>query len=122
MAQKPDKDDAAPMNPRVFMILLAFAEGSAHGYQVKKAVEERSGGRIKVDAGSLYRSLAKLVDEGLVVESGERPDPQADDTRRRYYELTNKGRAVVSAEAARLAELVEYAKRNDLVGLQAEAK
>ena len=104
------------------MILLAFAEGSAHGYQVKKAVEERSGGRTKLDAGSLYRSLAKLVDEGLVVESGERPDPEVDDTRRRYYELTNKGRAVVSAEAARLAELVEYAKRNDLVGLQAEAR
>ena len=66
--------------------------------------------------------LAKLVDGGLVIESGERPDPDMDDTRRRYYELTEKGRAVVSAEATRLATLVEYAKQNDLVGLQAEAK
>ncbi len=110
------------MNPRVFMILLSFAEGSAHGYQVKKAVEERSGGSIKLDAGSLYRSLAKLVDEGLVAESGERPDPNMDDTRRRYYELTDKGRTVVSAEATRLATLVEYAKRNDLVGVTAEVQ
>jgi DNA-binding PadR family transcriptional regulator len=110
------------MNPRVFMILLAFAEGSAHGYQVKKAVEERSGGSVKLDAGSLYRSLAKLVDEGLVVESGERPDPDMDDTRRRYYELTDEGKAVVSAEAGRLADLVEYAKQNDLVGQPAEAR
>ena len=122
MARKPADDSASPMNPRVFMILLAFAEGSAHGYQVKKSVEDRSGGSIKLDAGSLYRSLAKLVDEGLVVESGERPDPDMDDTRRRYYELTDKGRTVVSAEATRLATLVEYAKRNDLVGLPAEAR
>ncbi len=122
MARKPNDDSTSPMNPRVFMILLAFAEGSAHGYQVKKAVEERSGGSVKLDAGSLYRSLAKLVDEGLVVESGERPDPDMDDTRRRYYELTDEGKAVVSAEAGRLADLVEYAKQNDLVGQPAEAR
>ena len=122
MTRNHSDDSILPMNPRVFMILLAFAEGSAHGYQVKKAVEERSGGAIRLDAGSLYRSLAKLVDEGLVVESGERPDPEMDDTRRRYYELTDKGRVVVSAEAARLAELVEYAKRKNLVGLPAESR
>ena len=122
MARKPTDDSAVPMNPRVFMILLAFAEGSAHGYQVKKAVEERSGGSLRLDAGSLYRSLAKLVDEGLVVESGERPDPDMDDTRRRYYELTERGRAVVAAEAARLANLVEYARQNDLIGVAAEAR
>lgn len=110
------------MNPRVFMILLAFAEGSAHGYQVKKSVEDRSGGSIRLDAGSLYRSLAKLVDEGLVVESGDRPDPKMDDTRRRYYELTDRGRAVVAAEAARLANLVEYARSNDLIAAPAEAR
>jgi len=108
------------MNPRIFMILLAFAEGSAHGYQVKKSVEQRSGGDISLDAGSLYRSLARLVDEGLVKESGERPDAELDDTRRRYYELTEKGKEVVSAEANRLATLVEYAKRYDLGGQPAE--
>jgi DNA-binding PadR family transcriptional regulator len=110
------------MNPRVFMILLAFAEGSRHGYQIKKAVEERSCGTIKLDAGSLYRSLANLVDEGLVVESGERPAPAVDDTRRRYYELTESGRAVVAEEAARLADLVEYAKRHNLVGAPAQVR
>ena len=103
-----------PLNPRVFMILLAFGSGSAHGYQIRKSVDEQSGGSVRLDAGSLYRSIAKLVNEGLITESGERPDPKMDDTRRRYYELTSKGRQVVSAEATRLAGLVEYAKRNPL--------
>ena len=111
-----------PLNPRVFMILLAFGNGSAHGYQIRKAVEDQSGGRIRLDAGSLYRSIAKLVDDGLIVEGGERPDPEMDDTRRRYYELTEKGRQVVSAEATRLAELVEYAKRADLVRSPSEVR
>jgi DNA-binding PadR family transcriptional regulator len=106
---------ALPLNPRVFTILLALADGSAHGYQIKKAVEERSGGTIRLDAGSLYRSIAKLVDDGSIAESGERPDPTMDDTRRRYYQLTEQGRAVVAAEARRLANLVEFARSRNLI-------
>ncbi len=104
-----------PLNPRVFTILLALADGSAHGYQIKKAVEERSGGTIRLDAGSLYRSIAKLADEGLIAESGERPDPTMDDTRRRYYCLTEPGRGVLAAEARRLAHLVEFARSRNLI-------
>ncbi len=106
---------ALPLNPRVFTILLALADGSAHGYQIKKAVEERSGGAIRLDAGSLYRTIAKLLDEGLIAEFGERPDPAMDDTRRRYYQLTEQGRAVVAAEARRLAHLVEFARSRNLI-------
>ncbi len=71
-----------PLNPRVFMILLAFAEGTAHGYHIKKAVEEQSGGQIRLDAGSLYRAMAKLLDYGLIEEAEERPEPGEDDARR----------------------------------------
>lgn len=112
----PDADIATPpLNPRVFMILLAFAEGTAHGYQIKKAVEARSGGQVLLDAGSLYRAVAKLLDEGLIEETDERPGPEEDDARRRYYRLTGAGRAVVAAEARRLADLVEVARANDLL-------
>jgi DNA-binding PadR family transcriptional regulator len=110
-----DAPPTLPLNPRVFAILLSLADGSAHGYQIKKAVEERSAGTIRLDAGSLYRSMAKLLDEGLIAETGERPDPAMDDTRRRYYHLTERGRAVVAAEARRLANLVEFARSRDLI-------
>jgi DNA-binding PadR family transcriptional regulator len=112
----PDTDAAAsPLNPRVFMILLAFAEGRAHGYQIKQAVEERSGGQVRLDAGSLYRAIAKLLDDGLIQETMDRPEPSEDDARRRYYHLTDAGRQVVAAEARRLADLVEIARANDLI-------
>lgn len=97
------------------MILLAFAEGTSHGYQIKKAVEERSGGQVRLDAGSLYRALARLLDDGLIEESRERPEPSGDDARRRYYRLTDSGRRAVAAEARRLAGLLEIARAHDLI-------
>jgi len=115
MAQN-DADAAAPaLSPKVFAILLALADGSAHGYQLKKAIEHQSSGAIRIDAGSLYRTIAQLVDEGLLRESGERPDPGDDDTRRRYYELTATGREALEAEASRLARVVALARRLKLV-------
>jgi DNA-binding PadR family transcriptional regulator len=111
-----DPDAAvAPLSPKVFAILLALADGSAHGYQLKKAIERQSDGAIRIDAGSLYRAIAQLVDEGLLRESGERPDPDDDDVRRRYYELTTDGRRALEAEAARLARVVTIARRLKLV-------
>ena len=113
----PDSTSAGqslPLNPRVFMILLAFAEGPAHGYEIKKRAEERSQGRVQLDAGSLYRSLAHLMDQGLIHEV---PPPEDEsDTRRRYYGLTETGEEILSAEARRLAGLVEYARIHDLIG------
>ena len=94
--------------------MLALTEGPRHGYAIKQGVEARSGGQVSLDAGALYRSVAKLVDDGLIQESEERPED--DDARRRYYALTPLGRGVVAAEAARLAPLVEIAQRNIVLG------
>jgi DNA-binding PadR family transcriptional regulator len=115
MATQDDANAPPPLSPKVFMILLAFAEGTSHGYQIKKAVEERSDGQVRLDAGSLYRALARLLDDGLIEETQERPEPSCDDTRRRYYRLTDMGRRAVAAEARRLAGLLEIARAHDLV-------
>jgi DNA-binding PadR family transcriptional regulator len=115
MNSQTDVDSFLPLNPRVFLILLAFAEGSRYGYEVKKSVEERSKGRVKLDVGSLYRSIAKLVDGGLIRQVATRANPAEDDPRRRYYELTPLGKGVTMAEARRLKDLVEVALIEELV-------
>jgi DNA-binding PadR family transcriptional regulator len=104
-----------PLNPRTFMILLAFAEGPAHGYEIKRRAEERSEGRVQLDAGSLYRSVAHLMDQGLIDEVAEDPEAPQSDSRRRYYALTEAGREALAAEAHRLAGLVEYARIHNLI-------
>lgn len=95
-----------PLKPLVFMALLALREEPRHGYGIKKQVEARSEGHIILEAGTLYRLMARLLKEGLVAESPDRPEPALDDERRRYYELTPFGREVLTAEAKRLAQLV----------------
>jgi len=107
--------DWLPLNPRVFAILMALSEGEAHGYRIKQSVEEHSAGTIRLDPGSLYRSIARLVDDGWILESEDPPDSGSDDARRRYYALTALGRAVLSAEATRLAGLVDTARTLNLV-------
>jgi len=104
-----------PLNPKVAVILLALAEGSAHGYEIKKRAEEHSDGSVRLDAGSLYRTLGQLMDRGLIEEASERPGPDEDDVRRRYYHLTSLGKNVVQAEVKRLSDMVELARANDLI-------
>ncbi len=104
-----------PLNPRVFLILLSFAEGPAHGYEIRKRAEERSGGSVQFDAGSLYRSIAQLLDQSLIEEVTTVSGTEMSDPRRRYYDLTGLGRQLVAAEARRLAGLVEYARGHDLI-------
>lgn len=94
-----------PLKPVVFHILLALAEHDLHGYGIIQAVRERSEGRIQLQTGPFYRHLKKLMDAGLVSESAHRP-VQDDPRRGAYYELSDRGREVVSAEANRLAGLV----------------
>lgn len=98
---------ALPLNPRVFAILLALLEEPAHGYGLRQAVESRSGGRVRLDPGSLYRTIARLVDDGWI-EAVDAP-ATADDARRRYYGITGLGRRVALAEADRLRALLDHA-------------
>jgi DNA-binding PadR family transcriptional regulator len=99
-----------PLTAVVFEILLSLADGERHGYDVMQDVERRTGGQIVLHAGTLYRALSRLLDQGLIEELDERPDPGGDE-RRRYYRLTPLGRAVARAEAARLASQVVAARR-----------
>ncbi len=104
-----------PLNPRVFAILMALLEGAAHGYGLKQAVEKRSNGRVQLDPGSLYRSIARMVDNGWI-EPVDAPGDPDDDTRRRYYGLTDLGRRVARAEADRLRSLLDHASEAELLG------
>lgn len=99
-----------PLNPRVFALLAALLEAPAHGYRIKQAVEERSGGTVTLDPGSLYRMVAKLLEDGLVEEVASPPGEEDGDARRRYYGVSAFGRRVVAAEAARLRRLLAQAE------------
>ncbi len=106
-----------PLSPQVFHILVALAERDQHGYGIMQDVAARTGGKLRLSAGTLYGSIKRLLAQGLVVELRERERPRDadDDPRRRYYRLTTLGRKVAKAEAARMAELLEQAKRNGLL-------
>jgi DNA-binding PadR family transcriptional regulator len=104
-----------PLNPRSLMVLLGLAEGRAHGYEIKKRAEERSRGKVNLDAGALYRTLAQFLADGLIEEVPQDPGEEAVDARRRYYRLTSLGKDVLGAEVARLAELVDFARARELV-------
>ena len=93
-----------PLTPTVFHMLLALADGDKHGYGIMKAVEAETQGQMQIRVGSLYGSIGRMIEAGLVEEKDERPDPELDDQRRRYYGLTAFGKRVLSAEAARIAQ------------------
>lgn len=99
-----------PLQPATFHILLAVAHEDRHGYAIIQDVAERTGGALKLSAGTLYRSIQRMLDQGLLVEPRERPDPDEDDERRRYYRITPLGAAVAKAETRRLHELLKMAR------------
>ena len=105
----------APMQPAAFHILLALAAGERHGYALMNDVEELSDGTLRIGPGTLYGSIKRLLSAGMIAESDVRPDPDLDDSRRRYYRLTPAGRSALSAEAERLARLVDVAASHNLV-------
>jgi DNA-binding PadR family transcriptional regulator len=94
----------------MFQLLLALADGEKHGYAIIKEVSRRTGGKVRLSAGTLYGLIRRFVGDGLIVESDERPDPALDDERRRYYRLSDDGRAVALAEARRLEETLAQAR------------
>ena len=99
----------------MFHILLALADGERHGYSVMQEVESATEGKMRLGPGTLYGSVKRMLADGLIIESDERPDPEMDDERRRYYRLTDLGRRVAVAEAQRLAELVSAARAKRLL-------
>src|SRR5690554_3885200 len=100
-----------PLTPTVFHILLALADGEKHGYGIMRAVEQETQGRMQIRIGSLYGAIRRMLEAGLIEETQERPDPELDDERRRYYGLTEHGRRVLAAEAARIARAMELIQR-----------
>lgn len=107
---------AAPLTPAMFHILLALADGERHGYGIMREVEATTDGAFQLGPGTLYRSIKQMLALGLVEESDERPDPELDDERRRYYRITSAGRSAASVEAQRLARLVSEARARRLLG------
>ena len=108
-------DRFLPLSPVAFEILLALADGERHGYSVMQEIESRSGGAVSLHAGTLYRALARLLENGLIDELDTPPDSTSDDERRRYYRLTSRGIAVARAEAARLEGQLAAARARKLL-------
>jgi DNA-binding PadR family transcriptional regulator len=115
MKQTPNPKDFLPLTPAAFNILLALANGEKHGYAIMQEVVTQTAGKLNLGPGTLYGAIKRLLEDDLIEESDERPDPAHDDERRRYYRLTEFGKRVAAAEAARLNELVDLARSRRLL-------
>jgi DNA-binding PadR family transcriptional regulator len=104
-----------PLTSVEFEIMLAVADRERHGYSIILDVERRTGGAVRLRPGTLYRALNRMLETGFLRETLERPDPEIDDRRRRYYQLTALGRRVAAAEAERLALAVKNARAKNLL-------
>ena len=109
-------DKILPLTPAVFHILLALTDKERHGYGIMLEVEAMTKGRVEMGPGTLYGTIKRMLKAGLIEESDERPDPELDDERRRYYRLTGFGRRVLAAEAERLSALVDVAQSKRVFG------
>ena len=108
----PRPDSLLPLQPAVFHILMALADEDRHGYGIIQEVLARTSGEVRLSPGTLYRSIQRMLDDDLIVElrDRERPAPDLDDERRRYYRITKFGTAVAREEANRLSDLVRLAR------------
>ena len=114
MTEHPRPESLLPLPTATFHILLALAEDDRHGYAIIQDVAARTDGELKLSAGTLYRSIQRMLEQGLIIETRERPAPELDDERRRYYRITSFGTSVARAEARRLAQLVKLARASGL--------
>jgi DNA-binding PadR family transcriptional regulator len=108
--QQEDVDALLPLPPATFHILMAVADEDRHGYAIIQDIASRTSGELQMSAGTLYRSIQRMQEQGLIVETRERPAPEDDDERRRYYRITPFGLAVARAEAGRLMQMVKLAR------------
>ncbi len=115
MAHTPDEIDALlPLPAATFQILIALAEEDRHGYAIIQTIAARTDGEVQLSAGTLYRSIQRMQEQGLITETRQRPAPELDDERRRYYRITPFGSAVARAEARRLTQMVRLARASGL--------
>jgi DNA-binding PadR family transcriptional regulator len=108
-------DALLPLPPATFHILIALAREDRHGYAVIQDIEQRTGGEIRLSPGTLYRSIQRMLEQRLISETRDRPAPELDDERRRYYRITPFGEAVARAEVQRMTALVKMARAQGLV-------
>ncbi|HMF09913.1 MAG TPA: PadR family transcriptional regulator [Thermoanaerobaculia bacterium] len=113
--ERRDPQSLSPLPTAMFYILMALAEEDRHGYAILQDVSARTGGKVRLSAGTLYRSIQRMLEEGLIVETRNRPAPEEDDERRRYYRITPLGSKVASGEGRRLQELVRLARASGFV-------
>ena len=112
----PEINELLPLTPTVFHILLALADQERHGYGIMQEVMAMTQNRVCMGPGTLYGSIKRMLKANLIEESDERPDPELDDERRRYYRLTDWGRRVLAAEAQRLSALIDVAQAKRILG------
>lgn len=110
-----------PLTPLAFQVLLALAGTDRHGYGIIREVDERTDGLIRLRTGTLYTLLQRLIDEGLIEDAPTPAGETTDDSRRKYYRLTELGRSVLSAEARRLESLIGEARRKHVLGRSSRA-
>ena len=122
MKTPPSPESFLPLKPNWFHVLLSLSGQEQHGYGIMQEVLERTGGKVRLWPATLYGTIKRLTDEDLIAESDQRPAPDEDDARRRYYRLTSLGRRVLAAESERLEDLVRVirAKRR-IVAREAES-
>jgi DNA-binding PadR family transcriptional regulator len=114
-SESPEASTRGAITPAVFQIMVALADGELHGYGIMQDVDRVTNGETKIGPGTLYRSIQRMLVDGLIEELDIALDGEADDDRRRYYRLTDRGRAVAAAEANRLALLVDAARERQLI-------
>jgi len=108
-----DPEEFLPLPPPVFHILVALTDGPVHGYAIMREVKERTGGRLRLGPGTLYGSIKRMLEQGLIEEVRAAAAEDAD--RRRYYRITRRGRRVAESETARLADVLREAKAHGLL-------
>jgi DNA-binding PadR family transcriptional regulator len=118
----PEPASLLPLPPATFHILLALSEDDRHGYGIIQDVAARTRGELKLSAGTLYRSIQRMLEQGLLEETRERPSPENDDERRRYYRITTFGNTVARAEARRLTQLVKFARESGFAASPLKAR
>ena len=104
-----------PLPTAVFHILVALADSDRHGYSIMQDVSVRTEGKVRLSAGTLYSAIRRMLEQGLIEELRDSPDPASDDERRRYYRLSRFGRTVAVAEARRLSDMLSQARATGLI-------